>query len=482
MKKLLFIILAALPMLMSAAVVTPLHLTDVQVLRSEDSLSFRLRLNPKKYHLSTNAQWRITPVLRSADGKHVATLAPIVITGKNAYYYALRQDNTKESGVVRSGSRRVSEYFKSVKWEKWMERSRLSLVTEKVSRCGNNPCVLPEHDTVPVAELYYAPMRYEPQFEYVVPVRDDVKQRTLSGRAYVNFMVNKTDIVPTYMNNTVELRKILNSIDSVKFNRDATVDTIRLTGYASPEGPYANNVRLAQGRTEAVKRYVMNLYDFPSRVYFTNSVPEDWQGLREYIAASAISEKERMLYFIDDPYIPVETRNDIFAQMFPEQYAYLLKNEYPWLRHTDYYIHYIVKQYTTVEEILEAMRVNPRNLSLNEFFRAANYYPQGSRDFCDVIERAVSYFPNDPTANLNAAIAAMSEGEYTRASRYLDKAGASAEAIYSRGVLLAIKGEWQKAKSMFELAADMDLPAASKALAEVNAILDTRHQIEYLCK
>ena len=48
--------------------------------------------------------------------------------------------------------------------------------------------------------------------------------------------VNRTEIYPGYMNNTVELKKITNSVDSVRDNPDATIQGITLTGYASPEG------------------------------------------------------------------------------------------------------------------------------------------------------------------------------------------------------------------------------------------------------
>ena len=184
-----------------------------------------------------------------------------------------------------------------------------------------------------------------------------------------------------------------------------------LTGYASPEGPYRNNVRLAEGRTKAVRDYVERLYDFPAKVYFTSSVPEDWDGLREYVAKSNLADRDAILAFIDER-TPIEDRNDQLRSRFPESYRFLLENEYPWLRHTDYYIHYTIRQYTTVEEILSVMEKTPSNLSLNEFFTAAKSFPEGSKEFCDILEKAVLYYPHDERANLNAANAAMSKGAY----------------------------------------------------------------------
>ena len=355
-----------------------------------------------------------------------------------------------------------------------MEHSRVYFNVERVSCCGDRPVAGPESE--PVAILNFTPPEYQATFTYVVPVKEEVKQRTLSGRAYVNFRVNKTDIVPDYMNNTVELRKILNSIDSVRLNKDATVDTIRLTGYASPEGPYKNNVRLAEGRTEAVRDYVKQLYDFPARVYFTNSVPEDWDGLREYVAKSNLADRDAILAFIDER-TPIEDRNDRLRALFPQSYRFLLENEYPWLRHTDYYIHYTIRQYTTVDEILTAMERTPSNLSLNEFFTAAKSFPEGSKEFCDILEKAVLYYPHDVRANLNAANAALSKGAYHRAGIYLDKAGDSGEAEYMRGVLAALEKDYDKALLHFGKAGDSGKVRA--AILQVEQLRNAE-PVEYL--
>lgn len=491
MKKFLLFISLLIPAMIQAAVVSPLHLEDVSVARQDENLLLNMQINPAQYRLSTNAQWEVTPVVTSADGIHTAAMPSFVVTGKNAYYYALRQGVDSQSMVFRSGNKASSEYSAALKWEDWMRVSKVDLVVRKISCCGNNALrpdniVLPRQsesiDTLPVARLSYSRPAYTPAFEYVVPIKDEVKRRKLSGRAYVNFIVNKTDIVPSYMNNIVELKKILNSIDSVRFNRDATVDTIRLTGYASPEGPYDNNVRLAAGRTEAVKRYVQNLYDFPANVYFTASVPEDWNGLREYIARTDMDRKQEMLDYIDSTASDPVHRNDVFARRFPQQYQFLLKNEYPWLRHTDYYIHYVVRQYATIAEILEALHTNPSNLSLNEFFRAAAHYPQDSSEFSDVLEKAVAFYPDEPIANLNAANAAMSAGEFARAARYLAKAGTSAEATYSAGVLKALQGEYDLALPLFNQAAKQGLDKAEEAARQISNIVNVRENIEYVCQ
>lgn len=475
---LLSLALGSAALLGGAQSVPSLSITDLRIEPSGERLEVGMTIHPSDYRLKTNTQWLVTPVVYSGDGRDSVSLRPFLVTGKNAYYYAQRQGLDRDMWVLRSGQGQSVHYSDGTRLQPWMDHSRLSLQARKVSCCGERPTDTTEE--VPVAEINLVPPVFAPDFAYIVPVKEGKKERKLSGRAYVNFIVNRTNIEPGYMNNAAELRKILDTIDSVRYNSDASVDTIRLTGYASPEGPYANNVRLAKGRTEAVKQYVMGLYDFPSKVYYANSVPEDWEGLRDYVAGSVLPDREAILSFIDDRSIPIEKKNDRLRAQFPGSYAFLLKNEYPWLRHTDYYIHYVVRQYTTVEEMREALKRDPRNLSLNEFFIVANSYGEGSDEFCDILEQAVLYYKDEPDANLNAGNAAMGRGEYERAERYLNKAGSGAEAEYARGVLDALRGNYDSAAERLRTSRDAGLTKAGEALDQVEKIRTAGHQIRYI--
>ena len=67
----------------------------------------------------------------------------------------------------------------------------------------------------------------------------------------VHFKVNKTNITADQQPNVERVAMYL------KNNPSATVD---IKGYASPEGPKDNNIRLANGRAEAVKNMLINKY------------------------------------------------------------------------------------------------------------------------------------------------------------------------------------------------------------------------------
>ena len=58
------------------------------------------------------------------------------------------------------------------------------------------------------------------------------------------------------------MAKIRQTIDVVRNDADTRITALSIKGYASPEGSYSNNVRLAKGRTETLKNYVQSLYAF----------------------------------------------------------------------------------------------------------------------------------------------------------------------------------------------------------------------------
>lgn len=449
-----------------------LGLTDINVERASDvALTVSMTVRPDLCHLGTDKLLKVIPVIRSADGSVEKELSPYSIAGRNQYYYNLRSNG--ENPLYRSGAHLSETFTMEVPWEEWMGESTVGVKVLTSGCCG---APLSEED-IPVADLDLVPptIPVPEDLHYIAPPVKAVKEFVLEGKAYVNFPVNRTEIFPDYMNNPVELRKITSSIDTVRDNRDATIESITLTGYASPEGPYSNNVRLAKGRTEAVRDYVSKLYDFPASVYKTASVPEDWAGLREAIVNSALPEREKMLEFIDSDY-PVEKRNDRFRQLFPKDYAWLLKNVYPWLRHTDYLIKYNIRKFSDVNEIREVLATRPQNLTLDEIYLLADSYEMGSDEYNEVFDAAVKLFPEDPTANLNAANSAIVRGDYVSAEKYLQKAGDSSDADYARGMLAAKKKDFDTAVGYLKKAGT---PKAEAAIERINSIVNFKGGVRF---
>mgnify|MGYP000603361329 CR=1 FL=1 len=78
------------------------------------------------------------------------------------------------------------------------------------------------------------------------------------------------------------------------------------------------------------------------------------------------------------------------------------------------------------------MKTKPQQLSLNELFMVAQTYEVGSKEFNKVMELAVRMYPTDETANLNAAIIRLNNGDADAAKRILIEQAIEKEADAAR--------------------------------------------------
>ena len=114
------------------------------------------------------------------------------------------------------------------------------------------------------------------------------------------------------------------------------------------------------------------------------------------------------------------------------------------------------------ERLAEVMEKSPQMMSLNQMMRVARLYPEGSEKFNRAIETALKYYPDDRTANLNGAVAAIQCGEFDKATRLLKKAGDTPEAYNARGIIATHNGDFRLAGELFRKAGE--LPEALKNL------------------
>lgn len=430
--------------------------------RSGDYMAVDMSLDLTALEVEPERAVLLTPVILKDDRQ--VELPSVGIYGRSRYYYYVRNGGSMLTGRTERSYRASKkpagvEIKEVVPYQEWMDGSRLVLRRQDYGCCG---AILAEQ-TGRLAE-YSEPVVYVPVFAYVRPQAENVKSRSLSGSAYIDFVVNRTDIRADYRNNQAELDKIQRSINSVKDDKDMTITGIKIKGFASPEGSYASNERLAKGRTEALKNYVQNLYHFDASIMKTDYEPEDWAGLEAYVQKSSLAHKDEILAIIDSDMTP-DKKDRSIRQRFPADYRILLTECYPSLRHSDYEVDYIIRSYTTTEEIRRIFRESPQKLSLEEFYQLAQAYESGSDAFNQVYETAVRMYPDDVHANLNAANAAMGKGDLKAAETYLEKAGNLPESVYARGVHAALGQNYPLALKLFKQAQGQGVSQAADAIA-----------------
>lgn len=434
--------------------------------RNGDYVAIRMNLGLQDVKIDANRALLITPCISGEDDEY--QLPAVGIYSRTRYYHYLRTNgNDMLSGPEETTLRanklpETLPYETLVSYKPWMEGAQLTLLLQEYGCCNE---VLNEEKEILLTD-FQSPRKeidYLPLLAYVKPEADSIKLRSLTGKAYVDFPVNQTDIRPAYRNNATELHRITATIDSVKTDPDIHITALSIKGYASPEGSLENNERLAHLRTEALKKYVSGLYDFPNDFISTDYEAEDWTGLRRYVEQSDLPHRQEILDIIDSDLRP-DPKEWRLKSRYPEEYARLLRDCYPALRHSDYRVDYVVRHYTDVEEIRRVLRSRPQKLSLEEFYLAAQAEEPGSEAFNEVFETAVRMYPDDETANLNAANSALSRKDVKRAERYLTKAGNSTEATHARALLALMKGDTATAQTLLQEAAAQGLPQAQKAL------------------
>lgn len=473
MRKILLMSLAAAllaaPMTEAVEVVQgQIPVTRLDVARNGDKLLLDMDLDVSGMKLGRDRQLTITPVLQNADSTESVVFAPFILAGHNLYFKHMRDEDLAGAALYREGRQENIRYHAQTADAAWMDDALLKINYEFGGCCKK----VIARGMDPIAPLKTP--RFKPEFRYLSPVGDSVKTRELKKRSYIDFPLDKIEIYPDYRRNPIELAAIVNTIDSVRDDKDITITSISIKGFASPEGRYDHNTWLAQNRTQALKGYVERLYSFAPDFISTSYESEDWEGLREYVDKSSMKNREGILAIIDSDMAP-DPKNARIKKEYPEEYAFLLATVYPGLRHSDYKIDYTIRSFTSLEDILRVLKTEPQKLSLSEFYRAAQSMTPGSPEYNEVFETAVRMYPNDPVANLNAANTAMGRGDYGAAERYLSKTDADdPSAIYARGILEALRENYEGSLKYFERAARLKVADAPAAIENVKEIIEFR--------
>ncbi|WP_455672388.1 DUF3868 domain-containing protein [Phocaeicola sp.] len=433
-------------------------ITSSQLYRMGEYLVVSMRVDITRT-IPSNESVVLIPQLNDSLGNFMQ-LPAIYINGRKQHIVFQREKARLEKGceaLKRQNDRlQIVRYLRSIPFSNWMQNSSLSLVEKE---CG---CGVPLHtNTGFLTHLRILP-DINPQLAFITPQVEEVKLREESGRAYLDFPLNETIIYPKYRDNPAELAKIKHSIDLIKNDTNVVISHIDIHGYASPEGPYKNNERLARERTRTLKDYVCSQYAFSDTLFSTRHTPEDWDGFRKLLNDTIMPVREEILRIVDSNDKP-DTKEQKIRKRYPEQFNFMLKHWLPALRHSDYTIRYVVQPFT-VGQAIEVFNANPKNLSIEEMFRIAQTYPVGSAEYNKVFMTAVLLNPEHPVANLNAACISLMQGDVVSAGGYLEKAPDSPEKTLAQGVLHLLKGEYVEAETLLREAEKEGLTQATENL------------------
>lgn len=428
---------------------------------------------PEKY-MHRKAVVKVTPELRytDANGQQQVERAAAstfqgekvmgndrVISYKMGGHYAMKPDFVFKPDMMKS--------------ELWMTFT---------ARVGNKmvevPAVKVAEGVKATSELYRktlvgtAPALAADSFQRISQVKQE---------ANIRFLVAQTQLRKSELQST-SVTDFLRLLTQINNERESMVlNNIEVSAYASPEGTFTVNNRLASGRQEVSEQFVrqqLNAAKLNTHID-TRYTAEDWEGFQQLVRASNIQDKEvilRVLSMYDDP----EEREQQIRNM-SEAFRELSEGILPELRRARLIANYEVVGRSD-EEIRQQMKSDPTRLTVEEMLYAATltndldeqqniyqevvkeyaadaraynnigriYYMKGNYDRArKFFQQALTIDSKLDEANANLGLLELLNGNVSEAQNYIAKASGSQAAAEAVGVLHLAQGNYALAEQDF---------------------------------
>lgn len=459
-----------------------IQVTQESVTTDGENVYVRMRVEAEKLDIRCNGSYRLIPAIEKGDVK--LALPEIVYSGSLRYRFDRRRellsggDNYPEPYYIdpKANKRKPEtvEYHVSVPLLPWMNGAT---VTYEWVRCG---CGGEE-----VLWTGYAPRHIEEQVQQWIPnpavYRDVVfytpensrendekgsrgKRELAKVEMYLNFPQDVPDILVGFADNAAELAKSDSLMNFIFSNNLNAVTELRIHGYASPEGAYWRNRNLSRYRAENFHKYLKSKYNLTGIPVQEAWTPVDWEGLTEMLTTSDVPFRDDALTIVSDARIPDEMRERLLRRVgggIPHKTMY--KQMYPKLRRT-VLLADLRMDALPVEQASKMMLVRPELLSQEEMYRVALSHPAGSASYVDAFIAAARYFPDDFTANNNAAAAILQTGNAEAAYRYIVKIAHDPRAYSNVGTYYYILGDVEKARQYYRMASRDGVAGAEEQL------------------
>ena len=153
-------------------------------------------------------------------------------------------------------------------------------------------------------------------------------------RFRIFYPVGKTELQEDYMDNANTLHHFQKYLE-----KSPQIDSITIYSYASPEGSYQGNKRLAAERGKSAKQYLLKHLpadrQLPDSLFIIDPTAENWEGLRDLVFYQyEQADKEKVLAILDREDISNERRKVLLKRLNGgKSWRYILKHLMPQLRY-----------------------------------------------------------------------------------------------------------------------------------------------------
>jgi hypothetical protein len=277
--------------------------------------------------------------------------------------------------------------------------------------------------------------------------------------ANIKFLIGQANLRTSELSSVSiqDLVKILKEINDMQEER--ALQSIEVSAYASPDGGYSFNERLAEKRQNVSTKYLkkeLKKISMDAEVD-TKFTAEDWDGFKELVSKSNLQDKDVILRVLSMYQDPEEREQQIrnMSSVFTEIADGIL----PELRRARLIVNYEVIGRSD-EQIIAQFKEDASKLSVEELLYAANTLVDDKATRKAWYEKTIKLYPNDYRAYNNLAQMAIMEGNETAAQNWLQKAqsvNAKAPETNANLALLALKsGDVAKAEAYMGNASGSD--------------------------
>lgn len=337
-----------------------------------------------------------------------------------------------------------------------MMKSELELAFDV--RQGSKQYVLPR---VKVANGVVATAALADASTVTPALAPDKFQRIINEKynADIHFLINQANLRDGQLKSD-QMLTLNEKINEANAAKDRQIEEINISSYASPEGSLDLNTRLAESREQNTKKYLTgklkkdNITEFGELT--ANFTPEDWEGFQKLVSQSNIQDKELILSVLsmykDPEQREKEIRNlsSIFDQLADQILPQLRKSR------ITASINVIGK---SDDEIIEAYRNNPRDLSIDELLYAATL-TDSNADKQKIYETAATVYPNDYRTFNDLGLTQYIAGDYDQAKANFNRAARlapnAAEPQMNLGLISLRDKDYRQANQKFGAAAGLD--------------------------
>ena len=289
----------------------------------------------------------------------------------------------------------------------------------------------------------------------------DAFQRIIEQKqeANIKFLINQARVRTSELS-SVSIQQLVDILKEINdMQEERALQSIEVSAYASPDGDYKFNEKLAEKRQDASSKYLkkeLKKIKMDAEVN-TKFTAEDWAGFQELVSKSNLQDKEVILRVLSMYQDPEEREQQIrnMSSVFTE----IAEGILPELRRARLIVNYEVIGRSD-EQILAQFTEDASKLSVEELLYGGNVLVQDAATRKQWYEKTTKLYPNDYRAYNNLAQMAIMEGNTTVAQNWLQKAknvNAKAPEANANLAILALKsGDVAKAEVLMGQASGSD--------------------------